>query len=67
MKRTLTLTVAALIVLPSTGCIAVSDKSTNRSARYSAVATPDGNIYLVDNQTRTAEPVRILSEGEQVE
>lgn len=67
MKRILTLTVAALMVSLSTGCIAVSGKSTPRAARYSAVATPDGKIYLVDTQTRTAEPVRILSQGEHVE
>ncbi len=67
MKRILTLTVVALIVSLSTGCVAVSGKSTRRSSRYSAVATPDGKIYLVDAQTRTAEPVRILSEGEHVE
>lgn len=67
MKRILALTMVALIASLSTGCIAVSGKSTPRSSRYSAVATPDGKIYLVDTQTRTAEPVRILGEGEHVE
>ncbi len=67
MKRILNLTVVALMVSLSTGCIAVSGKSTPRSSRYSAVATPDGKIYLVDQQTKTAEPVRILTEGEEIE
>ena len=67
MKRILTLAVVALIVSLSTGCVAVSGKSTPPSSRYSAVATPNGKIYLVDAQTKTAEPVRILSEVEQVE
>ncbi len=67
MKRILSLTLVALIVSFSAGCIAVSEKVAPRSSRYSAVATPDGKIYLVDNHTRTAEPVRILTEGEQIE
>ena len=67
MKRALSLSMVALMIPLLGGCVAVSAKGVPRSSRYAAVATADGKIYVVDKQTKTAVPVRVLTEGEQIE
>ena len=48
-------------------CVAVSAKGLPLSARYSLVETYQGRIFVVDKPTKSALPVRILTEGEEIE
>ena len=67
MKRVLCLSIVTLMIPLLGGCVAVSAKGVPRSSRYAAVATADGKIFVVDKQTKTAVPARILTDGEQIE
>ena len=64
MKRVLVTGVLGLLALIPAGCIAISAKEVSSGMRFEAVATPDGEIYVVDKTKLTARPVRTLVEVE---
>jgi len=67
MKRILVAGVLGLLALIPAGCIAISAKEVSNGMRFEAVATPDGEIYVVDKTKLTARPVRTLIDAEQYE
>ena len=67
MRRALGFGMMVLLASQLVACVAVSAKGVPAPSRYSAVATSEGKIFVVDIKTKTAVPVRILSEGEEIE
>ena len=67
MRRAFGFGLAVLLASQLVACVAVSAKGVPASSRYSAVATSDGRIFVVDMRNKTAVPVRILTEGEEIE
>lgn len=66
MFRRVLLSGLCTMIAAAGGCVAVSAKGVPMDARYEVISA-NNRIYVVDKQTKTATPVRVLDEAAAME